>query len=178
MYSELKPGTSELQELARQKLVQTIKQTPHLSMSKCWEKTKAENPKLFGDLEAADWMEEDRARERESDDLVEDNPPRDEQKARVIPPNYSEPKNLAGDGRTTRRILKRQSTHTDTIPDPQPNRFKGFHGDMQPPSGSQNPYSTLAEHMALFAKLQGRKKVEATQPEGFICVGGFSNPLF
>jgi hypothetical protein len=36
----------------------------------------------------------------------------------------------------------------------------------------------LAERMALFAKLQGPKKVEATQQEGFICVGGFSNPLF
>jgi hypothetical protein len=37
---------------------------------------------------------------------------------------------------------------------------------------------TLAEHMVLFAKLQGPKKVEATQQEGFVCVGGFSNPLF
>ena len=37
---------------------------------------------------------------------------------------------------------------------------------------------TLAEHKALFAKLQGPKKVEATHQEGFICVGGFSNPLF
>jgi hypothetical protein len=32
--------------------------------------------------------------------------------------------------------------------------------------------------MALFAKLQGPKKVEATQQEGIICVGSFSNPLF
>jgi hypothetical protein len=38
--------------------------------------------------------------------------------------------------------------------------------------------STLAEHMALFAKLQGPKRVEATEQEGFICVGGFWNPLF
>jgi hypothetical protein len=30
----------------------------------------------------------------------------------------------------------------------------------------------------LFTKLQGPKKVEATQQEGIICVGGFSNPLF
>jgi hypothetical protein len=44
---------------------------------------------------------------------------------------------------------------------------------------------TLAEHKALFAlerlnqiKLERPKKVEATQQEGFICVGGFSNPLF
>jgi hypothetical protein len=49
---------------------------------------------------------------------------------------------------------------------------------MQPPSSSQNPYSTLAEHVALFAKLQGPKKVEATNQEGIIRVGGFSNPLF
>jgi hypothetical protein len=32
--------------------------------------------------------------------------------------------------------------------------------------------------MALFAKLQGPKRVGATQQEGFICVGGFSNPIF
>ena len=44
---------------------------------------------------------------------------------------------------------------------------------------------TLAEQRALFAreqlnqiKLERPKKVGATQPEGFICVGGFSNPLF
>ena len=44
---------------------------------------------------------------------------------------------------------------------------------------------TLAEHKALFAlerlneiKLERPKKVEATHQEGFICVGGFSNPLF
>jgi hypothetical protein len=43
----------------------------------------------------------------------------------------------------------------------------------------------LAEHMALFAferldqiKLERPKKVEATHQEGFICAGGFSNPLF
>jgi hypothetical protein len=43
---------------------------------------------------------------------------------------------------------------------------------------------TLAEHKALFAlerlnqiKLERPKKVEATNQEGFICVGGFSNPL-
>jgi hypothetical protein len=27
-------------------------------------------------------------------------------------------------------------------------------------------------------KLERPEKVEATQPEGFICVGGFYNPLF
>jgi len=44
---------------------------------------------------------------------------------------------------------------------------------------------TLAEHKALFAlerlnqiKLECPKKVEATKPEGFICVGGFPNSLF
>jgi len=43
----------------------------------------------------------------------------------------------------------------------------------------------LAEHRALFAlerfnriKFERPKKVEATKPEGFICVGGFSNSLF
>jgi hypothetical protein len=44
---------------------------------------------------------------------------------------------------------------------------------------------TLAERKALFArerlnqiKLERPKKVEATHQEGFICIGGFSNPLF
>jgi len=43
---------------------------------------------------------------------------------------------------------------------------------------------TLAGHKALFAlerlnqiKLERQKKVEATNQEGIICVGGFSNPL-
>ena len=43
----------------------------------------------------------------------------------------------------------------------------------------------LAEHRALFAlerfnriKFERPKKVEATKPEGFICVGGFPNSLF
>jgi hypothetical protein len=52
-----------------------------------------------------------------------------------------------------------------------------MHGSFQPPLlGNIN--SSLAEHKALFAKPQGPKKVEATHQEGFICVGGFSNPLF
>jgi hypothetical protein len=97
-------------------------------MNACWAKAKQNNPKLFGDLQAADWMAEDRAREEDQE--------------------------------------------------PQPNRFNYYHGDMQPPSGSQNPYSTFEEHKALFAKLQGPKNVEATHQEGFICVGVFSNPLF
>ena len=58
MYSEIKPGTPEKQELARRKLVQTLKDNPKLSMNGCWDKVKKENPQLFGDLEAADWMEE------------------------------------------------------------------------------------------------------------------------
>ena len=44
---------------------------------------------------------------------------------------------------------------------------------------------SLAEHKAMFAleklkelKLERPKRVEATHQEGFICVGGFSNPLF
>jgi len=47
----------------------------------------------------------------------------------------------------------------------------------EPSAPSQHQFS-FAEHKALFAKLQGPKKVEATNQEGFICVGGFSNPLF
>ena len=44
---------------------------------------------------------------------------------------------------------------------------------------------SLEEHKAMFAlerlaelKLERPKRVEATQQEGIICVGGFSNPLF
>jgi hypothetical protein len=51
------------------------------------------------------------------------------------------------------------------------------HGAFQPSAPGTHQFS-LAEQMALFAKLQGPKKVEATQQEGFICVGGFSNLLF
>jgi hypothetical protein len=65
MYSELKLNTPEKQELARQRLVQTLKANPKLSMKACWDKTREANPQLFGDLQAADWMEEDRAEERE-----------------------------------------------------------------------------------------------------------------
>ena len=45
-----------------------------------------------------------------------------------------------------------------------------------PSAPSQHQFS-LAEHMALFVKLQGPKRIEATQQEGLVCVGGFSNPL-
>jgi hypothetical protein len=65
MYSEIKPNTAEKQELARRALVQTLKDNPKLSMQACWDKTKGANPQLFGDLQAADWMEEDRAEEQE-----------------------------------------------------------------------------------------------------------------
>ena len=58
------------------------------------------------------------------------------------------------------------------------------HGSFQPSTPSQHQFS-LAEHKALFAlerlnqiKFERPKKVEATHQEGFICVGGFSNPLF
>jgi hypothetical protein len=58
------------------------------------------------------------------------------------------------------------------------------HGAFQPSAPRQHQL-TLAEHKALFAlerfnqiKLECPKKVEATHHEGFICVGGFSNPLF
>jgi len=122
MYSKIKSGTAEKQELARQALVKTIKNNPHLSMSACWDKAKADNPKLFGDLQAADWMADDEAEERERED-------------------------------------------------------NETHGSFQPSIPSHHQFS-LADHMALFAKLQGPKKVEANQQEGFICVGGFSNPLF
>jgi hypothetical protein len=67
-YSEIKPNIAEKQELARQNLVQTIKDNPRMSMSACWAKAKQDNPKLFGDLQAADWMEEDKAEEQERED--------------------------------------------------------------------------------------------------------------
>jgi hypothetical protein len=51
------------------------------------------------------------------------------------------------------------------------------HGAFQPFAPSQHQFS-LAEHKALFAMLHGRKKVEATQQKGLICVGGLSNQLF
>jgi hypothetical protein len=55
----------------------------------------------------------------------------------------------------------------------------GYHCGMQRRTiMSPQPQWSLAEHMALFAKFQGPKKVEATHQEGIICVGGFSNPLF
>ena len=120
MYTELKPNTPEL---ARQAFVKALKDNPKLSKDACWQKAKQDNLKLFGDLQAADWMADDEAEERE-----------------------------------------RQENET--------------HGAFQPSAPSQHQFS-LAEHMALFAKLQGPKKVEATQQnEAFICVGGFSNPLF
>jgi hypothetical protein len=65
MYSEIKPNTAEKQELARRKLVQTLKDNPKLSIKACWDKTREANPQLFGDLQAADWIEEDRAEEQE-----------------------------------------------------------------------------------------------------------------
>ena len=120
MYSELKLNTPEVQELARQKLAQAVKDHPNLSVQARWNKVKSENPELFGKLQARDWEADDEAEERE-----------------------------------------REETH----------------GAFQPSAPSQHQFS-LAEHMALFAKLQGPKKVEATHQEGFICVGGFSNPLF
>jgi hypothetical protein len=121
MYSELEVNTPELQELARQKLVHTIKDNPSMSMQACWDKIKSENPKLFGELQARDWEADDEAEEREA---------------------------------------KENETH----------------GAFQPSAPSQHQFS-LADHMALFAKFQGPKRVEATNHEGFICVGGFSNPL-
>ena len=55
MYSEFKLNTPELQELARQKIAQAVKDHPHLSVQARWNRVKEENPKLFGDLQAADW---------------------------------------------------------------------------------------------------------------------------
>jgi hypothetical protein len=68
MYSEVKPNTAEKQELARRKLVQTLKDNPNLSMNGCWDKVKKENPQLFADLQAADWMADDEAEEREKEE--------------------------------------------------------------------------------------------------------------
>ena|SRR6516165_8725892 len=66
MYSEFKLNTPELQELARQKIAQAVKDHPHLSVQARWNRVKEENPKLFGDLQAADWMADDEAKERET----------------------------------------------------------------------------------------------------------------
>jgi hypothetical protein len=117
MYNELRPG---LMASAREALRATREKMPNASFSQVWNQCKKDNPKLFGDLQAAEWEEDDKAEERE-----------------------------------------REETH----------------GSFQPSAPGQHQFS-LAEYKALFAKLQGPKKVEATQPEGFICVGGFSNPLF
>jgi hypothetical protein len=67
-YSELKLNTPELQELARQKIAQAVKDHPNLSVQARWNKVKEENPKLFGDLQAADWMADDEAEEREGEE--------------------------------------------------------------------------------------------------------------
>jgi hypothetical protein len=50
-------------------------------------------------------------------------------------------------------------------------------GWTEPVAPSRHQFS-VAEHKASFDRLQGPKKVEATHQEGFICVGGFFNPLF
>ena len=121
MYSELKLNTTELQELAGQKITQAVKDHPNLSVQARWNRVKSENPELFGKLQARDWEADDEAEEREA---------------------------------------KENETH----------------GAFQPSAPSQHQFS-LADHMALFAKFQGPKRVEATNHEGFICVGGFSNPL-
>jgi len=105
---------------AREALRKTREKMPHASFQSVWNQCKKDNSKLFGDLEAQDCMEDDKAEEQE-----------------------------------------RQETH----------------GAFHPSAPSTHQFS-LAEHKALFAKLQGPKKVEATKPEGFICVGGFSNSLF
>jgi hypothetical protein len=65
MYSEIKPNTAEKQALASSLFRQTLKDNPRLSRDACWTKVREANPKLFGDLQAADWMEEDRAAEQE-----------------------------------------------------------------------------------------------------------------
>jgi hypothetical protein len=116
MYSELRPT---LMASAREALKQTRERMPKASFQAIWNQCKKDDSKLFGDLQAADYEEEDKAEERE-----------------------------------------REETH----------------GAFQPSAPSTHQFS-LAEHMALFAKLQGPKQVEATQQEGFICVGGFFNPV-
>jgi hypothetical protein len=42
-----------------------LKDNPKLSMNGCWDKTREANPQLFEDLQAVDWMEDDRAEEQE-----------------------------------------------------------------------------------------------------------------
>jgi hypothetical protein len=65
-------------------------------------------------------------------------------------------------------------------------------GESEPPKQYPDVRKmSLEEHKAMFAlerlaelklerpkKIEHPKKVEATHQEGFICVGGFSNPLF
>jgi hypothetical protein len=65
MYSELKLNTPELQELARQKLYQAVKDHPNLSVQARWNKVKKENPDLFTKLQEADDKVSAEAKERD-----------------------------------------------------------------------------------------------------------------
>jgi hypothetical protein len=65
MYSELKLNTPELQELARQKLYQAVKDHPNLSVQARWNKVKKENPDLFTKLQEADDKASAEAKERD-----------------------------------------------------------------------------------------------------------------
>jgi hypothetical protein len=79
-----------------------------------WNKVKEENPELFGELQARDWEEDDKAEEREQRE------------------------------------------------NPQPNRFSGYHGDMQPQT----------------TKVQTAMCKARQNPDGSLTIqGGFANPL-
>ena len=70
-YSEIKPGTVEKQELARQAFVKTLKDNPKLSKDACWAIAKQDNPKLFAGLQAAD---EEREKEKTHGSFQPSNP--------------------------------------------------------------------------------------------------------
>ena len=93
-------------------------------------------------------------------------------------------------------FAKLQAADNEANNNPQPNRFSGagqWSSNLGQPE-KQYPdvrKMSLEEHKAMFAlerlaelklerpkKIEHPKKVEATHQEGFICVGGFSNPLF
>jgi hypothetical protein len=115
MYSELKPSTPELQELARQKILKAVKDYPNLSVQARWNKVRQENPKLFGELQARDWEEDDKAEAKE-----------------------------------------RQEN------EPQPKRFSGYHGDMQPQT----------------TRVQTAMCTARENPDGSLIIqGAFFNPL-
>ena len=93
---------------AGEALRQTREKMPNASFQSVWIQCKKDNPSHFGDLQAADWEEDDKAEEENVvPHLVKvDNPG-------VL---MSNPARGA----------------TASMADPQPNRFVGYHGEMRP----------------------------------------------